>query len=528
MKIFTINHANGISFAFLVFFLTLAETALARDLSGNWEEEYSETIVSVEQWNSACGPTPKSTGRRKRGLRFKVEDQGIALKFKGVKKSFSTADCQTSNKAVQPKERTVKKKLFMISCSTPEDANPYENGLYSFRVKSPERIDYRETTRFSRNVSGSMCVHTKRVRRVYKKLPGPVEGSKLSDKDSEPEDSKSSAPPPQIEADPCQKPGAVVSVFIEPSHMEMTPGSKACVEVSASDSNACPVQTGLGWARRAKRPKGIKILDGKCIAVSRTSRPGKYDLHLQAAGVGVILSLSITRGTRIAAGHDSGSKEQKTKQVLKTEPDHPADGRTLDAGIVDAGTPDAGTADAEAQKEGKKNEEESSAQKKEDIQHTDIKDFSPDANQDSGKDKALPSWALPAAIGAGVLVLLLLVVIVISRRRSGKNSASHTSHEPVTSEGPEVFGAEPEAQKQPEAPPQPQPVMAPTRVEPLRAVAVDQRPKEQDAPAASSPVPSPSTVPEQQAQSSTKFCIACGEKLPAEAKFCPYCSAKQE
>ncbi len=141
------------------------------DLSGTWREEYEEVVVSLDQWSAACGEAPRTTGRRVRGLEFEVEDRGVELVFRGAGGTrFSSVDCQTANPAVKPKERTLQDTLFLISCSTPEDAPSYENGLYSFRVHGKDRLEYRETTRYAKNAQGAQCASTRRARRMYTRL----------------------------------------------------------------------------------------------------------------------------------------------------------------------------------------------------------------------------------------------------------------------------------------------------------------------------------------------------------------------
>ncbi len=506
----------------VILLLSVSFPTAARDsLTGTWIEEYSETIVSVEQWSPVCGPPPKSTGRRNRGLKFRLDDQGIALKFIGHKKTFSTADCQTDNKAVQPKERTVKKNLFMISCSTPENSNPYENGLYSFRIKSPERIEYRETTRFSRNASNSMCVHTMRKRRMYKKIADEVKGSKLSEEDSASDEGSSTAssPPP---SDPCIQPGAAASVFIEPSHLELPPGSKACVETSASDSNACPVKVDLDWDKSATRPKGVRLSDGRCFAVSRKTPPGKYVLRLQAAQVAVPLTLTVTKTREPKVGTAPISLQHDSIRATEENQGNVADAGTTalvdeEAGKSDAQAPDAGVVDDEY---------------KGDKSPKTLQDISPDETKVAVSEQSLPSWVIFTAVGGLALILILVVVMVVFGKRSSKSrvpakpSKSNDARELVPP--PSSTPVTPE----PEAAPKPQLVMAPTRVEPLRPVASDRLHPPKSA-LDSAPSSSPADDSEQQPASAveqpqTKFCIGCGKSLPVEAKFCPYCAQKQE
>jgi RNA polymerase subunit RPABC4/transcription elongation factor Spt4 len=154
---------------YFVLIFNNANPAFGReDMSGVWQEEHVEVVYSIEQWGSACGQTPRSIGKKKSGKIFTVEDRGVDLLFTNeAGRKFSTGKCQSSNPKIKAKERSSKDTLFMTNCATEETSQDYESGLYSFRIKSKKRIDYRETTRFSNNIEGNLCVHTKRVRKVF-------------------------------------------------------------------------------------------------------------------------------------------------------------------------------------------------------------------------------------------------------------------------------------------------------------------------------------------------------------------------
>ncbi len=374
-----------------VLFLVLAGPTSAReDMSGTWREEYTETVYSIEQWSPACDEAPRTTGRRKRGLEFTVEDRGIDLKFKGRRGSFSTGDCLTSNKAVKPRERTVKDKLFMISCSTQENTDLYENGLYSFRIKSPKRIEYKETTRFSRNVTGSMCVHTRRVRRLYVKVADKTADSAPARPVPKPQ------PPPPKPHDPCMRPGPPVSVSFEPSRAKVGQGASLCIEVNATDTNGCTLKARLGWSK-GRRPRDITLTPKGCLRVSARARPGKRTLRLAAGGVETELALTVTR--KVASARpgprqrpDTGTKppavepeKEPTSPVEEPEPAEP-----VDAGVQPEPEP-AGTPEYEP-----------------------------------------PDWVLPVGIGGGVLVLALIALVIVLALRKPPAAEAPPDPSPAT------------------------------------------------------------------------------------------------
>jgi RNA polymerase subunit RPABC4/transcription elongation factor Spt4 len=347
-----------------------------------------------------------------------------------------------------------------------------------------------------------------RVRRVYKKVAEAIEGKKLSD--TEPDETTPSTPAvDKTPSNPCNRLGAVTSVFIEPSHLEILPGSKACVEISASDSNACPVKVGLDWAKGAPRPRGVRIVEGKCISVSQNAPSGKHSLHLQTAGVGVELILTINKANKSKT--KTGSTPEQRVATLQAI--------TTDKHAGDTEKPDAPTADAGVQSRREDNDNishiKTAGSKKEPLQ-----DLPSDSRKSIVRNEGFPSWLLPFAVGAGLLLVLIVVIVLIMRKHSSAGSKPQVSPAAAVDDAPEDLTA----REQP-LPPRPQRVMSPTRVEPLRPAPLEHSKENPGVDADSAPLPGPG---EQQPQPPTKFCIGCGKKLPAEARFCPYCAQKQE
>jgi hypothetical protein len=302
-----------------VFLLAILSARARDDMSGVWVEDYDESIISVDQWGPHCGDAPRSTGRRNRGLSYVVEDRGVDLYFKAIKKgrSFSTSGCHSSNKKLKPKERKLRDKLFLVNCATSESAQSYESGLYSFRIKSIAKIEYRETTRFSRNIKGALCVHTRRVRRVYthqigKKAPE-IAGKKVgSDRD-----------------DPCRKPGKPVRLELSPAKAEVLGSGKICPKVKAFDANGCATEATLSWGKGVP-PKGIKLDIRGCLKVTGSARPGKTVVKLAAGKAQAQITLTV--------------KPKLAKRPAVVKPVKPEAPQVTEEPEVDAGVPDAGAA----------------------------------------------------------------------------------------------------------------------------------------------------------------------------------------
>ncbi len=535
--------------------LLTADASARDDMSGTWREDFTETTVSVEQWSPACGPTPKTTGRKRRGLKFEVEDRGIDLVFAGRSGRFSSVDCQTRNKAVKPKERTVKDSLFMISCSTKEDANQYENGLYSFRIKGPKKIQYRETTRFSRNASGSMCVHTKRIRRSYTKLADAATAAAPApapEPDPTPTPDPVPAPepaPPPTPADPCASPGAVVSVSIEPSRAEVRAGEQVCLEVMATDKDACEVPAPLSFRGRA--PKHIQLTPKGCLAVSRKAKPGERSLRLLAGGVQTELELVIGRPAhRVAHRPHPAPDQPEPEDQPAPSADEPAPAEepvpaeepavaeepapALDGGpaLADGVTPVAaedGGPEAVAEPAPTLDAGPSAAP---------VAPPAQEAAAAEGEPTGIPLWAWAAVGGGGTLLILAIVLFVVLSRRKGRAPAGFDDDEdlePVVPKAQTVdemaasFGLDESLADQTEPPAAEPPADGPAQ----DASGVICNACGAALPAGaefctscgnrleSHQAPGPEATP------SMAFCINCGESIPAVAKFCPFCATKQ-
>jgi hypothetical protein len=476
----------------------LALPAQARDnMSGVWKEKYSETVYSVEQWGTHCGEAPRSTGRRNRKLIFAVEDRGVDLFFKvttGKASNFSTAACQSKNKNLKAKERNLKDKLFLINCATPETAKSYESGLYSFRIKSKDRIEYRETTRFSRNIEGALCVHTRRVRRVY-----------LRTKDKAPEITKpeivdagtpavSEKKLPASKEDPCDKPGQAVSLKLAATTASVSPGDKFCPTFQAFDSRGCLTEASLTWGK-GKPPRGIKLTTTGCLQITNKAKSGPTLIKLASGKAKTSIVLNVQR--KVAA-RPVEKKHPKTRDAGINKAT-PAEIPLVDAGPIpsaaDAGTippvtPDAevaGPVDAGLQEPADPGEPAQAS--------------AAGAESHPSPSQGLPAWVLPAAIGAGVLLIVIIIVVVLRRRRSSEkipvappvttSTAQETVPEPIRPD-PEAQAAQPKT----EGTPATEETQATQNAEESTITSADQ----------------PDTI----------FCTTCGKAIPAEARFCPY------
>ncbi|MBN2496384.1 MAG: zinc ribbon domain-containing protein [Deltaproteobacteria bacterium] len=473
-----------------------AERASAReDMSGEWIEDHSETVYSVEEWNAACGSVPRSTGQQRRKLVYTVKDRGVELVFSGRSGSFSTVDCQSDNPEVKPRERTVKDALFLISCATAEDSTRYENGLYSFRIQSPSRIEYRETTRFSRNVSGALCVYTRRVRRLYlrraAKAPDAGEVSAGAELDASARGRDAGAgpgdagrampdagqaeprsPKPAGEGDPCARPGPVSSLMIEPAHTRARPGERICPRASAVDEKGCPVEPQLAQVGRVA---GLELQTDGCVRVSAKARPGTHRLRLRAGRAEAELEIEVER---------AGKAPPPVRPRPDAVPDEP-----VGAGPGPDGEPSDAAADARA--------EEPAG---EPVQ------AGPDAGTAAARAAPALPGGLPAwvwiALGAVLLVLLLGMGLLLAlRRRAASRPAVEVPSSAVA--------------------PRPYRPAGPTRVEPLRGIAAASGPPDSatlDSVEGESPA---ADTGEEQGE----FCTQCGQRMPPDSVFCPFCRA---
>jgi RNA polymerase subunit RPABC4/transcription elongation factor Spt4 len=449
--------------------LVAVPRARARDdMSGTFAEQYTETVYSIEQWGNHCGEAPRSVGRHKRKLIFEVEDRGVDLLFKPTSgKSFSSVACQSENKAVKPKERTLKDKLFLISCATQETSKSYESGLYSFRIQSNDRIEYRETTRFSRNVAGALCVYSRRIRRMYqrtKDAPKAAVGEKPVATEQPVSTEKVAAP----KNDPCEKPGPAVRLVLTPDKAVLKTGEKFCPKIQATDEHACPVTGGLTWGK-GKQPAGVRLTTSGCLKIDHHARGGSYKIALSAGRAQAFVTVEIQGRSRIHS-LDAGVDHTKAADAVAGEIETTDAGSDAsegtsapDAGPVadDFGPPDCGPADSAAAA----------------------------ANEDHQPIEAeQPAWVLPAAIGGGALVIFLALILILVRRTRGNAK----SEEQIEAPQKEPYRSEP------------------TVPEPLAPLPVrKEAPKEK-------------TTQTSADKPEKAFCTTCGKAIPAEAKFCPY------
>ena len=365
-----------------IFILLAPAGLLARDdMSGVWKEEYTETIVSVEEWGKACGKAPKSPGRKKRKLLYNVEDRQVDLMFKGPKgESFATSACQSPNRQLKAKERNLKDKLHLVNCATPETAESYESGLYSFRIKSANRIEYRETSRFVRNVKGAICSHTRRTRRLYSRQKGakaPVVGTKVD------------AP----REDPCETPGPAVSLSLSPQKSTLHPGEKVCLKASAKDENGCDADASLTWGK-GDTPKGIKLNIAGCLTATKKAKSGTHRVRLAAGKAQAEFTLVVVRKiAKAPPPREPVEEPPPIEEPPEEDPEEPEEPPPPPPPVEKPEPPPPPTPPEEDQ---------------------------------------LAGWILPAAIGGGVFVILAVILVVfLTRKRKAPMAAEPTHPEPL-------------------------------------------------------------------------------------------------
>ncbi|HUU00330.1 MAG TPA: zinc ribbon domain-containing protein [Myxococcota bacterium] len=459
--------------------LLLVPQARARDdISGTFTEEYTETIYSLDQWGTHCGQVPRSIGRHKRKLTFKVQDRGVDLLFVPTSgKSFSSVACQSDNKAVKPKERTLKDKLFLISCATPETSESYESGLYSFRIQSQDRIEYRETTRFSHNVAGALCVYSRRIRRMYKRIK---DAAKVAEIEQPVSAEKVSAQ----KDDPCETPGPAVRLALTPEKAVLKTGEKFCPKIEATDEHGCPVTAGLSWGK-GKQPAGVKLTTTGCLKIDRHALAGSYPIALSAGRAQASVTIEIQRQ---AAAHAAVPRPPE------------ADGGADETHVVDGGSEAAeaiGAPDA-----GPKADDSGPV------------DSGPAAIQVQKPSEAeLPAWLLPAAIGGGALIVFVLLAVILGKKRRTRAKEAYRGEPTV----PEPLAPVPSRKEQTAqtSADKPDKIFCTTCGKAIPAEA-------KFCPYDRAPIYSPSSP----TLASAPVCPSCKRLLPMGAKFCPYDKTK--
>jgi LPXTG-motif cell wall-anchored protein len=286
-------------------------SVLAReDISGTWKEDFTETVYSVDQWGGHCGEAPTSTGREIRNITYKVEDRSVDLLFVAPSgKSFSTTSCQTDNPDMKPKERTLKDELFLINCATPETYQSYESGLYSFRIHSPTQIEYRETTRFSRNVEGGLCVYTRRSRRMY---------TRLSSAKAEPKPAATLEP-----EQPCAQPGPPEKMEASPTRASLSPGERVCLNLRLLDAKGCESKEKVQFTPDDSTI-GIDLSPDHCIVVNEKATSGNKAITLFAGKASSLFELTVEKPAAASAAKPHLAEPLGSNKPSTIRPTHPS------------------------------------------------------------------------------------------------------------------------------------------------------------------------------------------------------------
>ena len=449
---------------FVVLLLGDGPAPARENLTGQWREEFEEDIRSVEQWDTRCGEAPQSPGRRDRGRTFTVEDRGVELRFSSPQESFPTSDCQSSHPGIRPREMTLKEGLYLKNCSTADDALDYESGLYSFRVISPEVIEYRETTRYSRASAGALCVHTRRVQRRYRRIsapageagaeppPAPTDaGPAVPAKAEAHEAAATDAGAPPDSQDPCRAPGPMRTLRVNPDRAQVLVGEVFCPRLEGRDDAGCPLPVRPEPTPAEPLPGVVWTPDG-CLRVTERAPGGTRRIEIHSQGQRVTLQLVILRRL------EPSTPRPHPLEMPPSTPSEASDGSEplAEAPAADQVPPPSPPpmAPLTAQREAAP---------------------SPAPVQDSGDE---PRWAWFAV--AGAIALLLCTALFVGLRRRKKS----------------------------------RPALPATVPSPPQEVPLESLPTVQALPRAAARAPDAGT--------GRTFCTECGRALPAGARFCPF------
>jgi hypothetical protein len=241
---------------------------------GEWRAGAMRIDVTVESWGGDCGPRPQSTSVPG-GRTVRVTQAGDDLTFAG-RPQRTTRGCWSENAAVRRVSSRYEGGTWTIVCRTPEEDPRAEVGTYTLRAVSPQRIEFRDVSRYDWQLNESHCIAGLTSTQVFERVGA-------GDTTARPEpDPTPARPDPTPEREPACTPGAAARIAIRPPQAEIEPGGRACFSARVVDASGCALP-GRTPQLELRAPEGaIGALQRTCFQAASSAAEAEGEFTIVA------------------------------------------------------------------------------------------------------------------------------------------------------------------------------------------------------------------------------------------------------
>lgn len=128
-------------------------------MNGLWRAGATAINVAVESWGKDCGPEPKSSQSSGGGI-VRIDQTGEQLSLHGSGRVVKSDACFGQNPALRRTSKTFKDNTWTTRCETLTTDPRAEQGMYTLKLLTPDRLLYQDVSRFRWELKTSFCVAT--------------------------------------------------------------------------------------------------------------------------------------------------------------------------------------------------------------------------------------------------------------------------------------------------------------------------------------------------------------------------------
>ena len=204
---------------------------------GEWRAGPTRIDVSVQSWGGDCGQRPQSTTVHGGGT-VRITQEGDHLVLRG-QRTARTDGCWSDNRAVHRVSSSYQAGTWRTVCRTAPADSRAETGEYTLRAATPDRLEFRDLSRYNWRLNESRCVATMTATQTFER--------------SRTEPTPTKVPPPVRQCIP----GAAARLTLRPNTVALEPGDRICLQARLVDAAGCALpNVTVAW--ELERPAALR------------------------------------------------------------------------------------------------------------------------------------------------------------------------------------------------------------------------------------------------------------------------------
>lgn len=267
--------------------------------------------VQVQSWGPDCGPQPPATSSEPGGA-VRVEQSGSELRLSGVM-SWRTDQCFTPNRAARVTASSAGDGNWRVTCSTGKDDPRAERGTYALSAAGPDKLTFREQSKYDWQLKTSRCVATRVATRTLTREGAPAAPA-------------APAAPTKAEPKPAAcKPGKAAKLTLSPSERTLEPGERLCFYARVVDAQGCPLDDADVHFEVRSGPAGQARMHRQCFEAGEQAA-GTFVVEATAGGLGDRATVTVRAAdlSDLIAGSLGADKPQAPAGPTRAEKDEAA------------------------------------------------------------------------------------------------------------------------------------------------------------------------------------------------------------